>query len=687
MILHIRIFYFIAVFIFSPNFFGFAFAQEFEEDDCGLSINKKANSAYEKAIDKKKYNYSERIHYYNEAIEIDPDFTLALWGKTFAQIKSSRGKQKPFDFTQSSLLEIVDKCPEMHSAPYFFLGEIFMREGDYENAALYYDKFVHFSDDDDSKFEMRYEEQLQTAKTNVKLAEFLAYQYAHPQPYNAKKVMPLSTSENDEYLPTISPDNDVMLFTRRIELQQNEKESYVKSDRIVEIERFSVSSVVDGKFQVGQAFGEPFNTNPKANYGGSTISSDNKEIFFTICEPVQGKMNCDIYFSRYQAASGLTDGSVREWTKPENLGPNINTEDGWESQPTISKDGKWLMYAVYREGTRGIDIFQSFRNEDGTWGEGQSMGEPINTSGDEKSPFFHSDVKTLYFASRDGHLGLGGYDVFMSKFIDGKWTQPLNLGYPLNTPSDEHGYIVSLDGAIAYFGSAAPFNSAKEKSIDLFSVQLPPEIRPEKVLMVKGVVKNESDEVPKDAVIEMRNTLTQKVETFEVDTLDGTYTAIVNVEDTADFMLTAKGKDLAFNNKLVKAPKPKEPIKKKVNVAVVKSKVGQHITIENIYFKTNSANLSDVSRASLDALIVYMKESPSFRISVEGHTDNVGVPAANLALSTDRAYSVMAYLQENGIAGNRLKFKGWGSGKPVTTNNTEEGRAQNRRIEIVVLSK
>ncbi|UTW65968.1 OmpA family protein [bacterium SCSIO 12643] len=657
------------------------------QDDCPLSENKKAVKAYEKAIDKKKYSYKERMMFFREALTLDEDFTMAIWEKTFAQIKHARSKQKPYQKTEEDLKRVVEACPEIHSAAYYFLGEINMNKDDYEAAAKYYDAFIRFSSDDDSKYERRYDEQMEMAKENLKLAQFLAYQYANPHPFNAEKIVPLSQDESDEYLPAISPDNEVMLFTRRVEVKQNMKESYIKSDRIVKVERFSVSNYTNGEFVKGQAFGPPFNMNTEANYGGSAISANNREIYYTVCEPYQGKMNCDIYYSKYEF-SPKTEGGNSEWhwTKPKNLGPNINTNEGWESQPTISKDGKWMMYAVYREGTRGIDIFQSKRQADGTWGKGQSMGEPINTAGNEKSPFFHSDDKTLYFASKNGHMGMGGYDVFVSRFEDGKWTVPLNLGYPLNTPEDEHGYVVSLDGKTAYFGSASPFNGGKGKSLDIYSVALPKKIRPEKVMLVKGTVKTIKGEAPKNAKIELRNTKTQEVESVEVDTISGSFTAIVNVEDSADYVVTAKGEDLAFNNKLIKAPKEGEPIKTKVDVKVEKSRMGQHITIENIHFATNSADLSADSRASLDALIAYMKEHPTFKVSIEGHTDNVGDARANLALSTDRAYSVMAYLQENGVSHKNLKFKGWGSAKPITSNSTAQGRAKNRRIEIVVLS-
>ena len=663
----------------------FSFIAQETIGECGLSENKKATKAYLKAIDKKKYSFKERMNYFREAIDLEPDFYLAKWEKAFAQVKQSRSKHLPYQSVEEPLKLVSENCPEMHSAINFFLGEINMNKGDFENAELYYHLFIQFENDDESKFERRYEEQIETASQNYKLAKFLAYQYAHPVPFNPKKMVPVSQDLTDEYLPAISPDNETMLFTRKVEVKKNERNGIAGlSDRVIEIERFSNAKLVNGVFEKGSPFNEPFNTNPRANYGGAAITIDNKEIYYTECVPLQGKMNCDIFYSVYEYSE---EGSEWNWTVPESLGPNINTAEGWEAQPTISKDGQWLMYAVYKKGTRGIDIYQSKRQPDGTWGMGESMGEPINTAGNEKSPFFHSDAKTLYFSSQNGHMGMGGYDVFMSRFVDGEWTTPLNIGYPLNSPDNEHGYVVSLDGRTAYFGSSSPFNSGKKGTgIDIYSVSIPEKIRPDKVMMVKGTVKTLKGGVPQGATVELRNTKTQEKETVVVDSQTGGYTAIVNVEDSADYMLTAKGKDVAFNNKLIKAPKAGEPIKAKVNVEIEKSKMGQHITIENIHFKTNSTDIGAESRASLDALIDYMESHPKLKISIEGHTDNVGDKNANLALSTDRAYSVLAYIQEHGISSKRLKFKGWGSAKPISTNKTQQGRSQNRRIEIVVLA-
>lgn len=657
------------------------------QDDCGMSDNKKAIKAYQKAIDKKKYGYGERLSFFNEALSLDEDFTRARWEKTFIRIKKARGSQKPYNATLKDLLSVAENCPDIHSALYFFIGEIYMSSGDFENAANYYQRFISFESDDDSKFERRYDEQLATATETAPYAKFLAEQYGNPHPFNAVKVSPLSSAESDEYLPAISPDNDVLLFTRKTEVKTTGRESFIKSDYATFIERFSIANFTNGQFDAGIALDKPFNKMDDANYGGACLTTDNKTIYFTQCEPYQGKMNCDIYVSHYQELETEDGSTYWGWSEPENLGPNINTDDGWESQPTVSKDGKWLMYAVFKKGTRGIDIYQSTLMPNGEWGQGEPLGEVINTAGHEKSPFFHSDNKTLYFASKDGHMGMGGYDVFMSKYKDGKWTEPKNLGYPLNTPDDEHGYVVSLDGKTAYFSSQFPFNGSKSKTLDVYQVTLPPPVRPNRVLMVKGQVKTINGLTPKNAKVELRNTKTQEVETVDIDEKSGDFVAIVDVEDSADYVLTAKGEDLAFNNQLIKAPKEDEPVKAQVKVVTQKSKAGQHITIENINFSTNSADLTKDSRASLDALVQYMREYPSYKISVEGHTDNVGDDRANMALSADRAYSVMAYLQEQGVAAARLKFKGWGETKPKASNASASGRAQNRRIEIVVLAK
>lgn len=656
------------------------------QDECGMSDNKKAVKAYEKATDKKKYGYGERLTFFNEALSIDPDFTRARWDKTFIRIKKARGSQKPYQAALNDLLQVAANCPNVHSALYFFIAEIYMNSGDYANAAEYYTQFMAFESDDDKKFERRYDEQLLTASETAPRAKFLAEQYANPHPFNAKKLVPLSSAESDEYLPAISPDNEVLLFTRKSEVQTTGRETSIKSDFTPFIERFSIAHYSGNGFDQGEALEQPFNKMTDANYGGACLTTDNKTIYFTQCEPYQGKMNCDIFVSHYKQLQSDDGNTYWGWTEPENLGPNINTDDGWESQPTVSKDGKWLMYSVIKKGTRGIDIYQSSLMPNGQWGPGESLGEPINTAGHEKSPFFHSDNKTLYFASKNGHMGLGGYDVFMSKFKDGEWSTPQNLGYPLNTPDDEHGYIVSLDGKTAYFSSQFPYNGAKSKTLDMYQVILPPPVRPNKVLMVKGQVKTVKGLTPKNAKIELRNTKTQEVETVEINQSTGAFVAIVDVEDSADYVLTAKGEDLAFNTKLIKAPKENEPIKAQVNVITQKSKTGQHITIENIHFSTNSADLTQDSKASLDALVQYMKEYPNYKISVEGHTDNVGDDKTNMALSADRAFSVMAYLQEQGVVANRLKFKGWGETKPKASNSTASGRAKNRRIEIVVLA-
>ncbi len=667
--------------------FGAAVAQDEDSEACEMTTNKKALKLYEKGIDRKKYNYQERVTFLREAVETDEDFTLALWKLTQMRVKDAILRRKPYLNQEDELLDVVENCPEVHSAPYFYLAEIYMQRGDFQQAYEFYNKFLDFASDDDSKFDRKYDEQLEKAQANVKISKFLADQYANPQVFNPVKLLPVSTDEADEYLPFLSPDNKYLYFTRRFKERENSRETYIKSDRISYVERFSVATAEDGRFDKGEALPAPFNADKKNNYGGATLTQDNKEMYFTMCEQRGDYINCDIFYTQYVFSAEKPDEDPYwHWTDPERLDERINTEDGWESQPTISKDGKWLMFATIRQGTRGIDIYQAFRNEDGEFSQAASIGKPVNTAGNDKSPFFHSDSRTLYFAS-DGHLGLGGYDVFLSKLQDDStWSEPRNLGYPINSDYDEHGYVVSLDGKTAYFGSASPYGDKKNKTLDIYHFDLPENVRPDKVLLVQGDVKTVDGEVPADAVVELRNTKTLKLETVKVDRITGSYSAIVNIRDSADYMMTVKGTNVAFNNTLIEVPVEEEaPIVQKIDVAVKELKKGAHITIDNVHFKTNSSELSEKSRASLNALVAYLKENPEVHISIEGHTDNVGEAKANMALSADRAYSVLSYIQHKGIDSSRLRFKGWGETRPIAPNDTPEGRAMNRRIEIVIL--
>jgi len=492
------------------------------------------------------------------------------------------------------------------------------------------------------------------------------------------------STKYDEYLPMLSPDNRYLFFTRK--MPDDTKSSFGKAGNKELFIRSRKN--MEGKFSGGIPMPSPFNLGQFQ--GGVSVSVNNKMLFITIVDviPYRGKNragfgqmfdNADIYYSEFK------DG---EWTKLQSIGSNINTPYTWEAQPSISSDNKTLYFTrVMDPFAPNMDIYKSERLPDGSWGNPINLGAPINTDGDEKSPFMHSDSYTLYFSST-GHIGLGGYDIFYSKMNEetGQFKQPVNIGFPINTEKDEHGFIVSRDGDKAYYGSS----SKNKKDLNIYSFKLYEKARPKAVAFIKGEILDNNGKVPEGAQIILKNTKTNKETEAMVDKETGEYVGVVtlNKNKDEDIMLTAKKKGYAFSSQLISANSIVigKPIRtKKVEIKPIK--VGETYRINDINFKTNSYAITPQIMSVLNEFIDFLTTNPTLKIKINGYTDNVGKPKENLILSENRAKAVYNYLILEDIAPNRLSYKGFGEKKPVASNKTEKGRAKNRRTEFVVVSK
>lgn len=651
-----------------------------QEDDCGGTENSKAEKLYNKGLNK-KYSKGERIMYLQEALEMDEEYVDAAWALGEIQLKEYTANAKPMTASEGYFIQIIQECPQYHSSPYYALATISYNRNDLKTAIEYYNQFLDFEDEDDAKFSRRYDEFVIESKRNLKTAKFYYEQFAYPKPFDVEEVLPISTTDQDEYLPLISPDGSGMYFTRRWVLK-NARDNIYGNNEVHYVERFSYAPKDGDGYTVGEALEFPFNQDNQANYGGATITIDNKELYYTVCEKGGGYINCDIFYSRFEYGYASEEALEKtwHWTEPERMGEAINGRDSWEAQPTVSKDGDWLLFASSREGSRGIDIYESHRDEAGNWSEARNIGEPINTDQHDKTPFFHTDSKTLYFASK-GHLNHGGYDVFYSRIgDDGKWLEPENIGYPINSEKDEHGFIVSTDGSSVYFASKQLRETEK---INIYHFDLYEEARPEEVVFVKGRVLDDEGHVPAGATVTLKNPETKEEHQVKVDSVDGSYVAVVNVKEDEEVVMSIESKGMAFQSFLI--DKSTGTIVKK-DAPLKELKVGGKYQLNNINYKTNSADLSDESLNIIQEFANYLIANPGIRVSIEGHTDSEGDAAANLSLSTDRAYSVMAQLQERGVDAKRLEFKGWGESKPIATNDTAYGRSLNRRTEFVILA-
>jgi outer membrane protein OmpA-like peptidoglycan-associated protein len=341
-----------------------------------------------------------------------------------------------------------------------------------------------------------------------------------------------------------------------------------------------------------------------------------------------------------------------------------------------------IIFASNRPGGYGgVDLYVTRKKSDGSWGLPENLGPEINTKENELTPFLHSDSKTLYFSSK-GHKGLGGYDIFMAKQDEtGKWSKPKNIGSPINSANDDVSFFVSLDGKHGFF-SSDKYKSVGKGGIDVFMFDLYVEVRPEEIRMVKGDVSSDPG-IKRSGEIELKNLKTKEVTKVKIDSTDGKFVTVVKAKD--DYLLTIKKEGIAFSSTVITKSDTGALVKKDMEMKKVEA--GKAYRLNDINFPTNSAILSEEARLIIEEFASYLKTNPSMKVAIHGHTDNVGDDQSNLTLSESRAYSVFAYLKQQGISESRLTYKGFGETKPLASNDTDSGRRINRRTEFVILSK
>jgi outer membrane protein OmpA-like peptidoglycan-associated protein/tetratricopeptide (TPR) repeat protein len=632
-------------------------------DSCARSYDKKIEKTYNEGIDYfKKGNYTEAVRIMKGLVNKEPDFTDAWYVLGLSYFKRTNSN---FREAEKNFLKVVELCPSYNVYAYYYLAEICYGSEKYDSAMRYCEFFL--KDVDKIKSDKDYSR----AVDLLKYSKFYLQMTRNPVPFEPNVVEGISTAEN-EYLPIITADNQMAFFTRESKIA-GEKNTLIQSEKYKEKFMFSQLQP-DGKFGPGEEMPDPFNLND--NEGGATLTVDNKTLYYTVCKYTLNHTyyNCDIYYSEW------VDG---EWTPIRSVSDKINLPTTWESQPSISADGKTLYFVSDRAGGYGgYDIYRSVKTETGIWGTPINLGPTINSSGNEKSPFIHPDGKTLYFSS-DGWLGLGGYDIFYSRLNDdGTWSAPINIGYPINSPDDEVGFFVSTDGQKGYFASN------KLKGVggwDLYSFDLYEKAKPGKVLFMSGTVKAETETQMARTRIELKNMETKKISEIPLDSITGKYVAVAPFNN--DYIMTVKREGYVYETRYIAKVDSIYKMPVHLDLEIQEIELNKSYRINDIYFAFNSFNLTRESESVLDLLIEFLAENPSIYIEIQGHTDNIGNDADNMKLSASRAKSVYNYLVSNNIDPKRLTYRGFGKTVPVATNDTEEGRAKNRRTVFVIKRK
>lgn len=495
------------------------------------------------------------------------------------------------------------------------------------------------------------------AEKNTEIAEFRIHAMENPVAFEPVNLGPVVNTAGYEFVNYLSADGEYLYFTRRTPSGQRRDEDFYVSIR-----------ESDTSWRAATELGHPVNT--PGDEGAMCLSPDGQLLFFAACNRPGGYGSCDIYMSRK---------SGDHWSEPENLGPAINTQY-WESQPAFSPDGRTLYFVSNRPGGfGGSDIWISTLQPGGLWSEAVVAPERINTSEAERSPFVHPDGQTLYFSSK-GHPGMGEGDIFFSRFDpDTGWSEPQNLGYPVNTGADEVTMVVDHQGKYAYISSAAEGGFGLQ---DIYRFRLPDHARPLPLTYMKGVVYDSISgkklgadfvlndlETGREVVRSRSNAATGE---FLVCIPAGKAYALAVERSgylfySAHFMVEGEA---GINRPFLRDVKMKPLILDEVSV------------LHNVFFETDSSRLLPESLTELERLSTFLMKNPGVSVEISGHTDNTGPPEHNRVLSERRAASVYDYLLKKGIPSRRLAYKGYGAERPLSGNDTPQGRALNRRTEF-----
>lgn len=503
-------------------------------------------------------------------------------------------------------------------------------------------------------------------------------------------------SEFDDYNPVLHPNQDVLYFTSRRETEKKDKR-FDGDNKYFENVYYSN--------QAGELWRKPKmlenKLDSKNNESVVAISPDGNKIYL-----YNGVENGgDIMVSELKKGS---------WKSAKPISSKILSKNK-ETTITFSPDSKEMFFISNQDGTvGGMDIFYSKLNEKEKWTEPANMGAAINTIYDEEGVFWHPKEDKLYFSS-SGHNSMGGFDVFViERDVTGMWSNPVNLGYPINTPNDDIFFKMDETNKQAYYSSVRDngfggkdlykiifLGEEKElklssedillawnhKSIDDLFYHLPTEQKVDTALFMVGLVTDSKSGAPIImAKIEVIDLEYSKVIGVGITDTTGAYK--VKISKKKDYGVEVTAKDYLFFVTMANLSQ-KQIIDEKVqsNFQLDKIDVGAKMVLNNIFFETNKATIKPESTVELERLAKLLVENPTIRLEISGHTDNVGSYRSNQKLSESRAKSVVDYLINLGVASNRLEYKGYSFNQPIADNKTEEGRAQNRRVEFKVLSK
>ncbi|HLF36044.1 MAG TPA: tetratricopeptide repeat protein, partial [Cyclobacteriaceae bacterium] len=537
------------IFLFSQWIYAVAFGQTAETQ---YSIkSKKAIKLYESTdhlIQRRQYPEAAAI--LSQALSREEDFLEAHLRIAFCyKVLNNVPEQR------RHLERVIELAPDpaKYKNVIFSLGEACFLTGQYEKAKSHIEKFLEYEKADPRM--------ITEARKIYGNSVFASVAIMNPVDFNPIPLPEVINAGPLQYFPVLTADEETLIFTTRAGSAPGFDEDIYVSEKNDA-----------GLWTIPQPISRFINT--ANNEGTCSISADGKIMIFTSCQGRQSIGSCDLYITYHYG---------QDWTEPENLGRNINSPS-WDSQPTLSADGRKLFFVSDRPGGIGKrDIWVSYLGENSEWLPAVNMGIQINTIDDEISPFIHVNGQTLYFASK-GYPGFGGYDLFHSDYSGGRWSEPKNLGYPVNTADDQVSLFVTANGENAYYSQDNYTPEGYPISL-IYTFQIPEEIRvSRKSLYVKGRIYDKETLKPLSASIELMDlnldSLSEKVYS---DSLFGEY--IMVLTEGSEYALYVNRPGYLFDSRYFNLYESESMKPIIMDFALSKIQTGSNTVLNNIFFE------------------------------------------------------------------------------------------------------
>jgi outer membrane protein OmpA-like peptidoglycan-associated protein/tetratricopeptide (TPR) repeat protein len=489
--------------------------------------------------------------------------------------------------------------------------------------------------------------------------DFLATQLGHYRQIEKEKLPEPLNEFQLQYFPVLTADGEQILFTKRDGTGNNDKEDI-----------FMAFVSPEGNWSKPQSIAQTINS--AYNEGTCSVTADGNILIYTSCDAPDSEGSCDLYIA--YKVNGM-------WQRPKNMGKNVNSRS-WDSQPSLSADGRILFFSSNRKGGfGGNDIWYSVMQNDASWSEAKNLGSVVNTPKDEISPFMFFNNEILFFSS-NGHPGFGGMDIQLSKVVDGEFTKPENLGLPINDQLDQVALFITAQKDYAYFTELTTSEKENDRSL-LYRFRFPDEISlGENLTVTEGKVFNSKTGEPIDATLSLVSlTNDSTLYQFKSDGKTGAFTMLYPEKAISGLYVEKKG----YLPKIYNVERDKIKNVKDLKIELVPVASGEEFVFENVFFEFDQYSLKSESISSLSRLVKFLEENPNVNILISGHTDNIGSSSYNQNLSLQRAKSVQEYMTEHGLHHGRVLIEGKGDKEPMVPNTSPENQALNRRITVKIL--